>query len=80
MKLDRERRGVPAAEYYYRRPLALDELLPAIGAGVAVGLAGFYVARLLLQRTPLAPLAGIPAVGERGTVVRRPARARSRAE
>jgi hypothetical protein len=31
------------------------ELLPAVGAGVAVGLMAFYVARLFVQRTPLAP-------------------------
>lgn len=45
------------SEYSYRRELSLRELLPAIGAGVGVGLgvglATFYVARLLLQRTPL---------------------------
>lgn len=76
---DVERRGVPAAEYYYRRPLTLGEMVPAIGAGVAVGLAGFYLARLFLQRTPLARQPEIPIVGERGTIVRRPARARARA-
>jgi hypothetical protein len=37
----------------YRRALSGRELLPAIGAGVAMGLAGFYVARLFLERTPL---------------------------
>lgn len=40
-------------EYVYRRSLAARELLPAIGVGVGVGLAAFYVARVLLQRTPL---------------------------
>jgi hypothetical protein len=39
--------------YVYRRALSGRELLPAIGAGVAMGLAGFYVARLFLERTPL---------------------------
>ena len=39
--------------YVYRRELAVRELLPAVGAGVAVGLAAFYLARVLLQRTPL---------------------------
>jgi len=29
--------------------------LPAIGAGIVTGLAGFYVARLFLERTPLLP-------------------------
>ena len=76
---DIERRGVPAAEYHYRRPLSLMESLPAIGAGVAAGLAGFYLARLYLQRTPLARQPEIPVVGARGTIVRRPTRTRARA-
>ena len=66
-----------APQYYYRRPLGLVESLPAIGAGVAAGLVGFYLARLFLQRTPLTVEDGIAAVGERGTIVRRPARQRS---
>jgi hypothetical protein len=41
------------AEYSYRRPLALHELLPAIGVAVGAGLFAFYITRLLLQRTPL---------------------------
>ena len=41
------------AEYYYRRPLRLHELLPAIGVAVGAGLFAFYVTRILLQRTPL---------------------------
>jgi hypothetical protein len=41
--------------YVYRRPLAGSELLPAVGVGIAAGLAAFYVARLFLQRTPLLP-------------------------
>ena len=41
--------------YVYRRPLDGRELLPAIGIGVAAGVAAFYVARLFLQRTPLLP-------------------------
>jgi len=39
--------------YVYRRPLRAVELLPAIGAGVAAGVATFYLVRLFLQRTPL---------------------------
>jgi hypothetical protein len=39
--------------YSVRRPLGVRGLLPAIGAGVALGLVGFYVTRLLLERTPL---------------------------
>lgn len=41
------------SEYSYRRALSLRELLPAVGVGVGVGLAAFYVARVLLERTPL---------------------------
>ena len=41
------------AEYYYRRPLNLRALLPAIGVGIGAGLFAYYVTRLLLQRTPL---------------------------
>ena len=44
-------------DYYYRRQLGAADLLPAIGAGVAVGLAGFYLVQLLVQRTPLVPSA-----------------------
>ena len=39
--------------YTYRRDLEAKELVPAIGVGLAVGVAAFYVATLLLQRTPL---------------------------
>lgn len=41
------------AEYYYRRPLGLRELLPAVGIAVGAGLFAFYITRLLMQRTPL---------------------------
>lgn len=41
--------------YVYRRPLSGSELLPAIGVGLAAGVAAFYVTRLFLQRTPLLP-------------------------
>jgi hypothetical protein len=41
--------------YVYRRRLAPRELIPAIGAGIVTGLAGYYVARLFLERTPLLP-------------------------
>lgn len=49
-----------SAEYYYRRQLGAKDLLPAIGVGVAVGLAGFYVVQLLIQRTPLVPQGELP--------------------
>ena len=44
-----------ADEYYYRRPLTPREALPALGVGVGVGLIAFYVAKILLERTPLRP-------------------------
>jgi len=39
--------------YYYRRSLSVRELLPAVGAAVGAALVTFYVARLLIERTPL---------------------------
>ena len=53
-----ERRGEKtkvSREYTYRRELSASELIPAIGAGLAVGLAAFYVARLFIQRTAIVP-------------------------
>jgi len=44
-------------DYYYRRQLGAADLLPAIGVGIAAGLAGFYLVQLLVQRTPLVPSA-----------------------
>jgi hypothetical protein len=41
--------------YVFRRPLRSVELVPAVAAGVAAGLATFYVVKLFLQRTPLLP-------------------------
>ena len=41
------------SRYYYRRNLGVRELLPAIAVAIGAGLFAFYVARLLLQRTPL---------------------------
>jgi hypothetical protein len=49
-----------SAEYYYRRRLGAKDLLPAIGVGVAAGLAGFYIVQLLIQRTPLVPQGELP--------------------
>ena len=51
-----------SAEYYYRRRLGVQDLLPAIGVGVATGLAGFYIVQLLIQRTPLVPQGELPRV------------------
>ncbi len=44
-----------ADEYSYRRPLTPREVLPAVGVGVGVGLIAFYLAKILLERTPLRP-------------------------
>ncbi len=53
---DRQPRHTARLEgYVYRRALAKRELIPAIGVGVAAGLAAFYVTRLFLERTPLLP-------------------------
>lgn len=49
-----------SAEYYYRRQVGAKDLLPAVGVGVAVGLAGFYIVQLLIQRTPLVPQGELP--------------------
>lgn len=43
------------ADYIYRRQLGLAELLPAIAIGFGAGLAGFYLARVMAERTPLVP-------------------------
>jgi len=40
--------------YDDRQPVRGRALLPAIAAGLGVGLAVFYVARLLAERAPLA--------------------------
>jgi hypothetical protein len=44
-----------STEYTYRRKLRASELLPAVAAGVSLGLAGFYLMRLFLERTPVVP-------------------------
>ena len=49
-----------SAEYYYRRRLGAKDLLPAVGVGVAAGMAVFYVVQLLIQRTPLVPQGELP--------------------
>ncbi len=53
MEQPRPRSMPPATAYTYRRHLEPKELLPAVGAGVAVGAVVFYVVHLFLQRTPL---------------------------
>ena len=53
----KQRRDEPKVErgYTYRRALSGGDFIPAIGAGLAVGAAAFYIATLFLQRTPLVP-------------------------
>lgn len=41
------------AEYSYRRALRVRDVLPAIGVAIGAGLVAYYIARVLLQRTPL---------------------------
>ena len=54
MSATRDPRSASAgSNYTYRRRLRGWDLLPAIGIGVGVGLAAFYVMSLMLQRTPL---------------------------
>ena len=64
----RRRTTSAGSNYYYRRRLSRWDLLPAIGIGIGAGLAAFYVARLLLQRTPLAAPARARAVGKKTIV------------
>jgi hypothetical protein len=53
----KQRRSEPKVDrgYTYRRELDRADLLPALGAGLAVGALAFYVATLFIQRTPLVP-------------------------
>ena len=48
-------------DYYYRRHLGAKELLPAIGAAVGLGLVGFYLARIFLEKTPIETPKDLPA-------------------
>jgi hypothetical protein len=71
MKPDTGSRIVPPAVYYYRRELDPRETLTVAGIAVGAGLAAFYLARIMLQRTPIAREEGIPQIDERGVIVRR---------
>jgi hypothetical protein len=64
-------RLVPPAVYYYRRGLNARETLTAAGVALGAGLAVFYLARVMLQRTPIAREEGIPQLDDRGVIVRR---------
>jgi hypothetical protein len=63
MKQELRRVDRGAADYYYRRPLDARDFLPAVGVAVGAGLAAFYVAYVLLQRTPLKPSGAGAATG-----------------
>ena len=74
MKPDSGSRIVPPAVYYFRRELDARETLTAAGIAVGAGLAAFYLARLMLQRTPIAREESVPQLDDRGVIVRRPRR------
>jgi hypothetical protein len=57
----RDERDSAGSPFYYRRSLSVGELLPAIGVGVAAGLVAFYLAKVVMQQTPLATERAEPA-------------------
>ena len=63
-----------ASDYHFRRSLTVREQLPALAVAAGAAAVAFYVARLLIQRTPLAPASEVTAVGRKGAIGRRPAR------
>ena len=71
MKPDTGSRIVPPTVYYFRRELDARETLTAAGIAVGAGLAAFYLARIMLQRTPIAREQTIPQLDDRGAIVRR---------
>jgi hypothetical protein len=71
MDSDTGSRLIPPAVYYYRRELNVRETVTAAGIALGAGLAMFYLARVMLQRTPIAREEGIPQLDERGVIVRR---------
>lgn len=50
-----ERADVWETDYVYRRRLSERDLLPAVGIAAVAGLAAFYLARIMIQRTSLRP-------------------------
>jgi hypothetical protein len=78
MKPETGSRLVPPAVYYYRRELDTRETLTTVGIAIGAGLAAFYLARIMLQRTPIAREEAIPQIDERGVLVRRPRRTPAR--
>ena len=75
MDSDAGSRLIPPAVYYFRRELDARETLTAAGIALGAGLAVFYLARVMLQRTPIAREEGIPQLDDRGVIVRRGRRA-----
>ena len=71
MKPDTGSRIVPPSVYYFRRELESRETLTAAGIALGAGLAAFYLARMMLQRTPIAREQAIPQLDDRGAIVRR---------
>ena len=71
MPPDSGSRLTPPTVYYFRRELEARETLTAAGLAVGVGLAAFYIARMMLQRTPIAREQAVPQLDERGVIVRR---------
>ena len=71
MKPDSGSRLTPPTVYYFRRELDARETLTAAGLAVGAGLAAFYLARIMLQRTPIAREQASPQSAERGVIVRR---------
>jgi hypothetical protein len=41
------------SKYYYRRSASVGTVLPALGVGMMMGIAAFYVTHLFLARKPL---------------------------
>ncbi len=65
MPVPRGPRETLAHEYTYRRALSASEMLPAVGVAIGAGLAAFWVARAMLQRTPLVPRPDVVLENER---------------
>jgi hypothetical protein len=51
----RDEEARAGSRFYIRRPFRAGDLLPALGLGLAAGLAAFYVTQVLRRRTPLDP-------------------------
>jgi|GEM_PF-1636886 hypothetical protein len=56
MAAPQPKRDRSASSYYYRRDLSARELLVPALIGAGIGMAAFYLARIVEQRTPLVPM------------------------